>query len=117
LQLYLQNTGTNSEDPFYAGLQRWWVEATLPTGAGVTVAQPTPQPDPEAPSGGSYLVDVYPQQVGYVSVTFTMPDTTTLLLRRQPGVVPLRFHVTVEGCAARDVALVQDTTLQLDSCQ
>jgi hypothetical protein len=88
VQLYLQNTGTNEEDPFYAGYQRWWVEATLPAGAGVTVAQPTPTPDPEAPSGGSYYVPVYPQQVGYVSITFTMPDTPTLLLRRPPGVVP-----------------------------
>jgi hypothetical protein len=116
MQLYLQNTGTNEEDAFYAGYQRWWVEATLPTGAGVTVAQPAPAPDPEAPSGGSYYVPVYPQQVGYMSITFTMPDTPTLLLRRQPGVVPLRIHLMQPGCDARDFALTQDTLLQLAGC-
>jgi hypothetical protein len=94
----------------------WWIEVTLPHGAGLIVAQPAAEPDPEAPSGGSYLVPVFPQQVGYLTFTFTMPDASTLLLRRQPGAVPLQIHLEQVGCAASDVRLTQDTTLQLGAC-
>ena len=117
VQLYLQSTGTNAEDAFYAGFQRWWVEVTLPAGAGVIVAEPAPEPDPGSPSGGSYMLPVFPQQVGYLSITFTMPDTPSLLLRRQPGVALLRFHLMPAGCPARDFALDHDVLLQLDTCQ
>lgn len=117
LQLYLRNTGTNAEDPFYAGFQRWWVELTLPPGSVVERTSVAAEPDPDAPTGGSYLLQVFPQQVGYLSVTFSTPYTDQLLLRRQPGAVATRYYVTQAGCPTRDLTPTADAELDLRDCR
>jgi hypothetical protein len=116
VEVYYQHTGTNEEDEFYAGFQRWWTELYLPPGSAVVSSHPDPMPDPESPNGGSYMVEIFPQQLGYLSVTFTMPDTQHLLLRRQPGLMPVDYTVDRVGCGEpQHFSLQQDITLDLHS--
>ncbi len=74
LTITLKNTGTSAEDPFYAGFQKWWVEITLPDGSSLTGRNPSNLPDPDAPNGGSYRIDLFPQQSGKIVLQFSMPD-------------------------------------------
>lgn len=115
LQVYYKNTGTNEEDPFYAGFARWWTELYLPAGSLWVRSFPDPLPNPEAPDGGSYLIATFPQETGYLSITFSMPDDPSLLLRRQPGLVPLDVSISIAGCAAaQHFSLQADVVLALN---
>lgn len=115
LELWLTHTGTNEEDPFYAGFSRGWVDIWLPSESVRGSAHPEPMPDPESPDGGSYLLAVFPQETGYLSVSFSMPETNTLRLRRQPGVVPVAFTVADPACDGRtEFVLNSDTVVRLD---
>lgn len=112
LEMWLTNTGTNEEDPFYAGFSRWWVEIWLPANSTWEGSHPEPMGDPEAPDGGSYLIAIFPQETGYLSVTFQMPEVDALQLRRQPGVVPLSFGVQDPACGARfETTVVRDVSV------
>jgi Protein of unknown function (DUF4012) len=116
LNIHLLNTGTNDEDPFYAGFAKWWVELTLPQGSTRTATQPDPLPDPDSPDGGSYMIAVFPQETGFLSVSFTMPDDPSLFLRREPGAVPLKMSFTDTSCGqSTSVTLTTDTMVPLDA--
>lgn len=101
LEMWLKNTGTNEEDPFYAGFSRWWVDIWMPPGSTRVTTHPAPMPDPEAPDGGSYLIAIFPQETGYLSVTFLTPEVDALRFRRQPGVVPLSIVIEDPVCSGR----------------
>jgi hypothetical protein len=97
LDIDLRNGTVADEDLIYAGFQRWWVEVRLPDGSTL-LSDPGPMHDPDAPNGGSYLAALFPNQTGRVSVRFTMPDTPSMLVRRQPGVRPGDVVVSQFGC-------------------
>jgi hypothetical protein len=87
LDIDLRNGAVADEDPVYAGFQRWWVAVSLPEGSTL-LSERGPMRDPEAPNGGSYLAELFPNITGRISVIFSMPDAPSLLVRRQPGVRP-----------------------------
>lgn len=60
LTLVLANTARNEDDPFYGGFQHWWIELMLPPGSELTQASKPAAPDPEAPNGGSYVIELFP---------------------------------------------------------
>lgn len=94
----MRNTGSNDDDPFYSGFQRWWVDVTLPAGSVLGTTLPNPLPDPDASSGGGYLVEIFPGQTGRIELEFSMPVEETLLLRRQPGVSTVGVDLQVDDC-------------------
>ena len=118
LTLTLTNTARNEDDPFYGGFQRWWIEIMLPPGSQLTGASKPAAPDPEAPNGGSYVMELFPQQQDRLLVNFRMPAADALLLRRQPGVQPLTIRVEVAGCTAPvEFTLERDVRLDLAGCR
>jgi hypothetical protein len=98
LEIGLQHTGTNEDLPFYSGFHRWWIEVTLPDGAQLHDTSKSAQPDPNAPNGGAYLVELFPQQSDTLTLTFSIPADDELLIRRQPGVNPVELTATLAGC-------------------
>jgi hypothetical protein len=114
LTLTLANTASNEDDPFYGGFQRWWIEIVLPPGSELTGASKPAAPDPEAPNGGSYVIELFPQQQDRLMVDFRMPAADALLVRRQPGVRPLTVRVEGAGCTAPvELTLKRDVRLDL----
>lgn len=114
LTLRLTNTARNEDDPFYGGFQRWWIEVTLPPGSQVRAANKPAAPDPEAPNGGSYVIEIFPQQQDTLTLEVQMPATEVLLVRRQPGVQPITLRVSGAGCTAPvEVVLQRDVRLDL----
>jgi hypothetical protein len=112
----LEHTGTNSEDSFYAGYLRWLAEVVLPAGSSRVSSDPAPAPDPAAPNGGSYQLELYPQQTKHLTIAFTMPGTKRLLICWQPGLTPAELTVTSPGCQTPFTAtLTNDITLDLGS--
>ena len=107
LQIAVDNTGPFGEDPLYSGYQDWWVQVGLPTGATRVSSSMDPQPDPEAPNGGSYAIGINPQQTRQVTVTFTLPADEPFLIRRQPGLTDARVIIVDQSCG-------QSTDFQLD---
>jgi hypothetical protein len=106
LHIDLRNGALADEDPLYQGFQRWWVEVNLPPGS-TRLSDPGKLIDPDAPGGGSYLADLFPNQTGRITVVFSMPDVPSLLVRRQPGVRPGDVIVTQPGCAPDQSALLE----------
>jgi hypothetical protein len=98
LDIDLRDGAVADEDPLYAGFQRWWVEVNLPDGSTLLTDR-GPMQDPEAPNGGSYLAELFPDQVGRITVRFLMPNTSSLLVRRQPGVRSGDVIVQQQGCS------------------
>lgn len=119
LTLAFRHEGDPDDDPFYSGFQRWWVELTLPEGSTRLESTHDPMPDPAAPNGGSYDVEIFPQQTTELTVSFTMPDSDTLLLRRQPGVNPVALTIGTPDCATPLTGTLDtDTTITLATlCQ
>lgn len=114
VDIELQHRGTNDADPFYAGFQRWWIQISLPAGSEVVSSKDTPQSDPDAPNGGAYLVEIFPQQTGEASVTFRMPTTNQLLFRRQPGSNLVELTIDGAECPSGDpVRVAADVVLNL----
>jgi hypothetical protein len=114
LDVTVEHTGKYTDDPFYSGFQRWWVEVNLPQGSTITARSFDPKPDPEAPNGGSYVMDIYPEHSNTLSLTFTMPDQNTLLVRRQPGVYPVSLEVSSgENQPFLTTAIESDVTVEL----
>ncbi len=107
LDIAVDNTGPFGEDPLYSGYQDWWVQVGLPTGATRVSSSMDPQPDPEAPNGGSYAIGINPQQTRQVTVTFTLPADEPFLIRRQPGLTDAQVVIVDQACG-------QSTDLQLD---
>lgn len=108
LEITLSHEGTNDIDAYYGGFQRWWTQVDLPDGSRVLSTSDDPQPDPDAPDGGAYLFDIFPQQSETFSVTFEMPDSDVLHFRRQPGVNAVDLAVEAEGCTAFESVKVND---------
>lgn len=94
LTMDLHHTGSTAEDPLFAGFQKWYVEVVLPESSALLGSTPQPLANPEAPNGGSYQIDLFPQQIGHLSIQFSMPATSTLLIRRQPGLNPVQLSLT-----------------------
>lgn len=118
LTISLQHTGGEQGDPFYEGFQRWWVDVMLPAGSAVAGAMPEPSADPGASNGGAYVVNLPVGEQKEITVRYSMPETDRLLIRRQPGLVPL--HVVVEQYTCDDNVefdVEADTVLLLrDQC-
>lgn len=119
LQLDLTNTGSPSADPFYQGFQRWWIEVALPPGSQVVSRSQDSMPDPNAPNGGAYVLDLAPGQSAQLTVVYSIPVANQLLIRRQPGVTPVQLSITLPGCPATSAQpLTADTILNLtDGCR
>lgn len=100
LTLRLTNTARPDEDPFYGGFQRWWIEVTLPPDSRLIEASKPAAPDPEAPNGGSYVIELFPGQEDELVVQFHLPPSEELLVRRQPGLQPVRLTIAAAGCPA-----------------
>jgi hypothetical protein len=98
INMTLEHTGLHDQDPRYFGFQRWWIELALPDGAEWVDASHDRQPDPEAHNGGSYTVDLFPEETREINVEFTLPELERLMIRRQPGQVPPDVHVHLPGC-------------------
>lgn len=98
MNMTLEHTGLHDQDPRYFGFQRWWIEVALPDGAQWVSSNYDQQPDPEAHDGGSYAIDLFPEETKEIYVEFTLPDIDTLMLRRQPGQVPPNVHVHMPDC-------------------
>ena len=74
-----------------------------------------PAPDPEAPSGGTYVIDLFPEERRELTVRFEMPATDRLMFRRQPGQVPPEIIVHYDGCdPVRGGYLTRDLYIELD---
>jgi hypothetical protein len=116
LDIDLRDGARADEDPIYSGFQRWWVEVQLPEGSTL-LTDPGPEQDPEAPNGGSYLADLFPDKTGRITVQFDMPDSPSLLVRRQPGVSIGDLTVSKAGCQDDPVTqeLSSDVVLDLTS--
>lgn len=114
----LEHTGTNQENPVYAGFQRWWIAAHLPPGSALVTSSQAPEPDPESPNGGSYQIPLFPQQRVRLTLMFTMPASEQLVLRRQPGLYPETVVARVAGCDGEmSGTLTTDLTLSLAQCR
>jgi hypothetical protein len=115
LDITATHTGPFDPDPdaLYTGFQRWWVDVYLPQGATLQRADPLRQDAPDAPDGGSYLVEIFPEQQDTISLTFAMPASDALTLRRQPGVTTMHVNVTGSCVMPDTVDLTEDVTLDL----
>ncbi|HEX7103569.1 MAG TPA: DUF4012 domain-containing protein [Nitrolancea sp.] len=98
LTINVDNTGPLNEDPLYSSLQRWWIQVALPPNFTWLAASLPRQPDPAAPNGGSYVVEVDPTIAKQMTVTFSMPDGAAFLLRRQPGLSTAAVQIDLPGC-------------------
>ena len=107
LKIDLANNGKQGGDPLYDGFQRWYIEVQLPKGSTLDGSQPDALPNPEAPDGGSYLIEIFPQQVGHLTVSFTMPQTDQLVFRRQPGLNDVALKVSSGTCAKPSAVTVR----------
>lgn len=115
LALTFHHTGQAGQQYYYYGAQRWWVEVRLPSGSKLASASVSAAPDPEAPNGGSYVITLNPGTTQHLTISFSMPESSSLLLRRQPGVNDFWVAANLPGCAkSDDFALSRDTTLRLD---
>jgi hypothetical protein len=115
LDITATHTGPFDPDPnaLYTGFQRWWVDVYLPEGATLVSADPLRQPAPDAPDGGSYLIEIFPEQERSIALTFSMPATDRLTLRRQPGLTTMQVHIA-GACSLPDpVNLTTDVVLDL----
>lgn len=112
LKLDLRNTG--SDDPLYEDFQSWWIDMRLPTGSELQASAPEPIPHPEPPNGGSYLIQTFANQIGTLEITFTMPASDQLLIRRQPGLQPIHLTAINNQCGKSvEETLDKDLTLSL----
>jgi hypothetical protein len=116
LHLTMTHTGSPDAHPFYSGLQQWWVQVALPSGSSAVTPSMSQMPDPEAPIGGSYYIELNPQQSASLDVSWLQPDGQHLLFRRQPGLSTL--EVTIDGAACQaplTLSLDRDQTVDLDA--
>jgi hypothetical protein len=97
LDVDVRNGAVAEEDPTYAGFQRWWVEVALPDGSTL-LSDRGAMEDPDAPNGGSYVADLFPNITGRITVRFSMPEAPSLLIRHQPGVRPGDVVVSQINC-------------------
>lgn len=119
LTLTFHHTGQPGQQYYYYGEQRLWVEIRLPNGSKLISASVPAVPDPNAPNGGSYLVTLQPGSTQHLTLSFSMPETSTLLLRRQPGVNDFTVTAQLPNCSKPDAfTLSKDSTLRFDGiCQ
>jgi Protein of unknown function (DUF4012) len=113
LQIDLQHTGTPAEDPIYNGFQRWLIEVNLPDGSTL-LSHPDSLPDPEAPDGGTYLIELWPHGSDHLGFEFSMPDSSALLVRKQAGLSPPKLVLGAADCQPEQATLVADTIVHWD---
>ena len=101
LDINLRDGAVPAEDPVYHGFQRWWVEVQLPVGSRL-LSHRGPMEDPDAPTGGSYVADLFPDQTGEINIRFLMNVSDSVLIRRQPGVSVGDVTVTQDHCPVED---------------
>jgi hypothetical protein len=118
MHMTLEHTGLHDQDPRYFGFQRWWIEVAMPEGSEWIASNYDLQPDPEAHNGGSYKVNLFPEETKEIYVVFTLPEMDELMIRRQPGQVPPDVHVHMPGCDTEwGGYLVRDLMIDLsDRC-
>jgi hypothetical protein len=115
MHMTLEHTGLHDQDPRYFGFQRWWIEVALPDDSEWVGASHERQPDPDAHNGGSYSIDLFPEETREIAVEFTLPELDRLMLRRQPGQVPPDIHLHLTGCdPVWGGYLVRDLYIELD---
>jgi hypothetical protein len=116
LEMTLRHTGRHDQDHRYFGFQRWFIQVVLPDGASWRDSDIDLAPDPEAPDGGAYVIDLFPEQTKQVWVEFDLPEFDQVTLRRQPGQVPPEIHVHKDGCeSVWGGYLTRDLIIDLDS--
>jgi hypothetical protein len=118
LTLSLEHSGAEGGDPFYEGFQRYWVDVALPSGSELIDSEGRSADDPDASNGGAYIVNLDVGETQHISVQFTMPAESELVLRRQPGLVTTQMVIERAGCdETLDIWLDRDHTLLFDgSC-
>jgi hypothetical protein len=119
LTVGLGHLGAETGDPFYEGFQRWWVDLRLPGDANVIESIPDPSEDPDASNAGAYVVDLDVNDREEISVRFSAPWVDTLLVRRQPGLVPMQVRVTQNDCdepTEFEVTMDFELVLETGSC-
>jgi hypothetical protein len=99
LTIGLNHEGAKEADPFYEGFQRWWIDVSLPEGTRIVESVPDLADDPDASNGGAYVIDLEVEEREEIAIRFTMPETVELLLRRQPGLLPMIGILEQNGCA------------------
>jgi hypothetical protein len=98
LTISMAHFGDENEDPFYEGFQRWWLDVQLPEGTGVVDRMPAPAPDPDMSNGGAFMINLDVGERRDVTIRYTTPDADRILLRRQPGVLPVIVEIHQFGC-------------------
>ena len=115
LALTLHNTGKAGQEGYYFGEQIWWVAVTLPDGARLGAPSLLAMPDPDAPNGGAYAITLKQGTTQHLTISFSMPEITRLLIRRQPAVNDFAVSAQLPGCSRPDVfTLSTDTALPLN---
>ncbi len=111
----LEHTGAAGGDPFYEGFQRYWIDVNLPENATLLDSSVEAAEDPDASSGGAYVVNLHVETTEEITIEFSMPITERLLLRRQPGLVTMYGGIEQSGCdevveywGDRDIVLLLD---------
>jgi hypothetical protein len=118
LTIGLNHQGAEEGDPFYEGFQRWWVDIALPEGSVLVDTMPEVADDPDASSGGAYVVNLDVGEREEIAVKFTMPGSERLLIRRQPGLLTMTGTIRQQGCdEAVELQVDRDQVLLFDdSC-
>jgi hypothetical protein len=112
----LNHIGDAEEDDFYEGFQRWWIDIVIPDEAELLDHSPSHTPDPDASSGGAYVIELDVGERSAITVRFSMEDDDRLLLRRQPGLLDVPVSITHQGCGSPiDTVLTEDIVLLLES--
>jgi hypothetical protein len=112
LTLGLNHIGDDEADPFYEGFQRWWVDVLLPEDAETSLDVDALAEDPDASNGGSYVISLDVEGHEEIRVEFQIPVTEQLLIRRQPGLLPIEGEIIVDSCDV--VSFTGDHDLLID---
>ncbi len=116
LQISMVHTGSPLDDQFYSGFQRWWVDVTLPAGSIRTSSNVPNTRNPDEPNGGSYEIPLMPSSSTTLTIDFVMPDSGSILIRRQPGLHTAQVSVVDQTChtATKWQPLSADLTFALN---
>jgi hypothetical protein len=95
LTIGLNHEGAEEGDPFYEGFQRWWVDIALPEGSVFVDTMTELAGDPDASNGCAYVVNFDVGEREEIIISFTITESERLLVRKQPGLLPV--HGTVRN--------------------
>ena len=116
LEVSMVHTGSPTADPFYSGFQRWWVDVTLPKGSVRTGSSVVAVANPDEPNGGSYEIPLMPGTSSTLSVDFVMSESSSILIRRQPGLHTAQVQIIDQSCrgSTKSESLSADLVFDLD---